>query len=227
MRKLICRSLIMLVTFALALPLLAQNSGGQLWVQAFEDRNGNAQHDANEPFLTRDVSVDLLDAGGVTVASGTLDGAPYANLGYVGFLNLDPGTYTVVISSPSLTPTTPDHVDVTITSNALPVTVLYGAQRGANVEAAAASSSSSLLDSELARVALSGFAALVVIGVMAFLGVVIYALVLRRRYQAEMVRYTTGSMRAVRADQTGEVRRTGTQSAARRYETAEPEDDEV
>ena len=69
----------MLLVVTLALPLLAQDSGGQLWVQAFEDRNGNGQHDAGEPFLTQGVSVDLLNADGVIVASATLDGAPYAS----------------------------------------------------------------------------------------------------------------------------------------------------
>ncbi len=215
----------MLLVVTLALPLLAQDSGGQLWVQAFEDRNGNGQHDAGEPFLTQSVSVDLLNADGVIVASGALDGAPYASRGYVGFLYLDPGTYTAVITSPELTPTTPDHVAVTITDGALPVTVLYGAQRAASVEAT--SPSSSLLNGELARVALSGFAALVVVGIMTFVGIVIYVLVLRRRYQAEMKRYTTGSMRPVRVDQTGEIAATGSPGRARGYETAAPENDEV
>ena len=131
MRKFIDRSLILLLVVTMALPLLAQDSGGQLWVQAFEDRNGNGQHDAGEPFLTQSVSVDLLNADGVVVASGALDGAPYASRGYIGFLYLDPGTYTAVITSPELTPTTPDRVDVTITADALPVTVLYGAERAA------------------------------------------------------------------------------------------------
>ncbi len=225
MRKLICRSLTLLLVVTLALPLLAQDSGGQLWVQAFEDRNGNGQHDAGEPFLTRSVSVDLLNADGVIVASGALDGAPYASRGYIGFLYLDPGSYTAVITSPELTPTTPDHVAVTITEGALPVTVLYGAQRAA--VASMTDGSSSLLNGELARVALSGFAALVVVGVMAFIGIVIYTLVLRRRYQTEMKRYTTGSMRPVRVDQTGEMGRSTLPSGAPSYETAEPENDEV
>jgi hypothetical protein len=35
-------------------PVLAQaQSGGQFCVRAFEDRNGNQQHDGGEPFLTR------------------------------------------------------------------------------------------------------------------------------------------------------------------------------
>lgn len=215
----------MLFVVSLALPLLAQESGGQLWVQAFEDRNGNGQHDAGEPFLTQSVSVDLLNADGVVVASGSLDGAPYASRGYIGFLYLDPGTYTAVITSPELTPTTPDHVAVTIADGALPITVLYGAQRAASTEAT--SPASSLLNGELARVALSGFAALVVVGIMIFIGIVIYVLVLRRRYQAEMKRYTTGSMRAVRVDQTGEIAATNPPRRSRGYETAEPENDEV
>ena len=53
----------------LVLPVLAQDSGGQFWVQAFEDRNGNGQHDPGEPFLTSGVSVDLLNADGVVMAS--------------------------------------------------------------------------------------------------------------------------------------------------------------
>ncbi len=121
----------LLLIVTLALPLLAQDSGGQLWVQAFEDRNGNGQHDAGEPFLTQNVSVDLLNADGVIVASGSLEGAPYASRGYVGFLYLDPGSYTAVITSPELTPTTPDRVAVSISDGALPITVLYGAQRAA------------------------------------------------------------------------------------------------
>ncbi len=226
MRKLICRSLTLLLVVTLALPLLAQDSGGQLWVQAFEDRNGNGQHDAGEPFLTQSVSVDLLNADGVVVASGSLDGAPYASRGYIGFLYLDPGTYTAAITSPELTPTTPDRVAVTITDGALPVTVLYGAQR-ATVTATTEGAASSLLNGELARVALSGFAALVVVGIMTFIGIVIYTLVLRRRYQAELKRYTTGSMRPVRVDQTGEIGRINAPRGARGYETAEPENDEV
>ncbi len=227
MRKFICRSLIMLLVVTLALPLLAQDSRGQLWVQSFEDRNGNGQRDAGDPFLTHGVSVDLLNADGVIVASATLDGAPDASRsrGYVGFLYLDPGTYTAVITSPELTPTTPDRVPVTITEDELPVTVLYGAQRA--TVAAANGTAASPLNGELARVALSGFVTLIVVGIMTGIGIMIYLLVLRRRYQAEMKRYTTGSMRAVRLDQTGEMRRTSETGSMRGYETAEPENDEV
>lgn len=197
---------------ALAVPVLAQENGGQLWIQAFEDRNGSGAHDAGEPFLTHGVSVDLLNAEGIVMASATLDGAPYAARGYVGFLYLDPGTYTAVINSPDLTPTTPDRVDVTITADEALVTILYGAERSAaDTPDQASGSVSALLASPLARIALSGFGALIVVGVMAFIGLLIYLLVLRRRYNAEVKRIamTTGSMRAVRVETPDDALDTG------------------
>ena len=199
--------LTLLLLIALALPVFAQDSGGQFWVQAFEDRNGNGQHDAGEPFLTRGVSVDLLNAQGVVMASATLDDAPFANRGFVGFLYLAPGKYSAVITSADLTPTTPDHVDVTITQGAAPITALFGAQKAAAAEAASNAATSSLLNSDLARIALAGFGAAGVIGVMIVIGLLIYLLVLRRRAPVDVKwTTTTGVMRAVRTDQTSETK---------------------
>ena len=160
--------------------MLAQDSGGQFWVQAFEDRNGNAQHDPGEPFLTHGVSVDLLNADGVVMASGTLDDAPYASRGFIGFLYLAPGKYSAVITSADLTPTTPDRVDVTITPGRCPGHGALRRAEGGSGGRRLRQAASSLLNSELARIALSGFAALGVVGVMVVIGLLIYLLVLRR-----------------------------------------------
>lgn len=183
---------------SLALPVFAQDSGGQLWIQSFEDRNGNGQRDAGEPFLTHGVSVDLLDADGVVVGSGTLDGAPYASQGFIGFLYLAPGKYTAVISSPDMTATTPDRVSVTITAGAAPVAVNYGVQIAAPAETTTnAASTPTVLNGEVARIAIAGFGAMLVLGLMSLIGVGIYAFVLRARYRADVRRTTTGSMRPV------------------------------
>lgn len=210
------RTFFLALILVMALPLgwaLAQDSspatGGQFWVQSFEDRNGNGAHDPGEPFLTRGVSVDLLNAGGVVMASGTLDDAPFASRGYVGFLYLAPGEYTAVINSPDLTPTTPQRVDVTITEGAAPVTALYGAQRAAAVETAPGAASPFALKGDLGRIALAGFGTLVVVGIMALVGLAIYALVLRRRAPVPVRRTTTGSMRPVQVYDTGEIHQTG------------------
>jgi len=207
------RLIALTMLLVVAVPALAQqtNEQGQFWVQAFEDRNGNGTHDPGEPFLTSGVSVDLLNADGVVMASGTLDDAPFATQGFIGFLYLAPGNYTAVITSPELTPTTPDRVDVTITQGEPPVSFLFGAQRAAASEPAATNPVTTLVDPQVARVALAGFGAMVVIGVMAVIGVVVYVLVLRPRRPVApptTTRTTTGSMHAVRVDETGEVRQT-------------------
>lgn len=201
----------LLITFLLVLMLPAAamhaqpQGGGQFWVQAFEDRNGNGTHDGGEPFLTSGVSVDLLNSDGVIMASGTLDDAPFASRGFIGFLYLEPGTYTAAISSPDLTATTPERVEVEVTDSDTPITVLYGAQRGTLTEANAQTAAGGMvLNGELARLALSGFGALVVVGIMVGIGVLVYVLVLRRRAPVDVKRTTTGSMRAVRVDETGE-----------------------
>ncbi|MCC6805350.1 MAG: hypothetical protein IT319_20895 [Anaerolineae bacterium] len=209
-RTLLLTIVLLVVCVVPALQAAAQDSGGQVWVQAFEDRNGDGVHDPGEPFLTSGVSVDLLNADGVVMASGTLDNAPFASRGYVGFLYLSPGNYTAVISSPDMTPTTAARVDVTIVQGAAPVTVLYGAQRAALVEMPSSGGGVlTLPDSDLARVAVSGIAAIIVVGGMTILGVLVYLVVLRRRAPVPVRRTTTGSMRPVRVDQTGETRATG------------------
>ena len=203
------RIILLALALLIALPVLAQDTGGQFWVQAFEDRNGNGQHDPGEPFLTSGVSVNLLNSSGVVMASGSLDNAPYASQGYIGFLYLAPGKYSAAITSADLTATTPDHVDVTITQGAAPVKVMFGAERAGAVETTAASNAApSIFNTQVARLAISGFGALIVVGVMVFLGLLVYVLVLRRRAPRDVKRTTTGSMRPVRVDQTAEMRRT-------------------
>lgn len=187
-----------ILIYVLPLAAFAQDTGGQFWVQAFEDRNGNAQHDAGEPFLTRGVSVDLLNADGIIMATGKLDDAPYASQGYIGFLYLSPGSYTAEITSPDLSPTTPQRIEFTIEQGASqPVKAMFGAERAAAETAATPISTSPLLNSELARIALAGFGGLLVVILMGALGLVIYALVLRPRAPKD-VRRTTGMVPAVR-----------------------------
>lgn len=214
-RTILLAFVLALALAALMLPAAAQDSGGQFWVQAFEDRNGDGVHDPGEPFLTSGVSVDLLNADGVVMASGTLDDAPFANRGFIGFLYLAPGNYTAVIRSPELTATTSDRVAVTITDGGTPITAMYGALRTAPAETTDSSGGAALAlpNSDLARVAVAGIGAIIVVGGMAALGVLIYLVVLRGRAPVPVRRTTTGSMRPVRVDdvprKTGELRRTG------------------
>jgi hypothetical protein len=200
--------------FGLALPAQAQ-TGGQFCVRAFEDRNENGLRDPNEPLLTRDVVVNLLDGDGVTVASGVLENSPTAAQGILCFQRLPAGQYSAVVTSADFTPTTPTTFSAAVSESGQPVVVEFGGQR---IDAApiapppAADDSSDLL----LRVGLALGSALCVTLGMVLLGVLIYVAALRRPPTRPAGMTTTGLMRAVEVsgapessstDDTGPVRR--------------------
>jgi hypothetical protein len=201
---------ILILVLAIVNTAFAQQTGGQLCVRSFEDRNGNGKLDAGEPLLTRGVSVNLLDAGGITVASALLDESPTAAQGVVCFQFLEAGQYSVLVTSADFTATTPATVTTTIEEGSLPTVVEFGGQR-AGVPTVAAGGSSTIApqdEDSVARVVISALGALVVVGGMVFLGVIVYALAFRGRrpppHAALDPRTTTGSMRAVQTRDTSE-----------------------
>ena len=166
-------------------------SGGQFCVRAFEDRNGNGTLDSGEPLLTAGVSADLLNAENVIVASALLSDSPTAAQGVICFQFLAPGQYSMILTSPEFTPTTPNTVTASISDGTLPTVVEYGGQRMAlePVEAAP-QKSGSILDNlgtlatqdrdTLARIVISLLGTLVMVAAMIILGSLIYLVFLRR-----------------------------------------------
>jgi hypothetical protein len=120
----------------------------------------------------------------------------------IGFQYLEPGRYTVVITSPDLTATTPDTIETTIEAGTLPTVFEYGGQRDAAPAAGSGELSEVAVSEEreqTARLALAGAGAAVVIGGMTLLGLAIYALMVRssrprRGVARTMSGVTTGSM---------------------------------
>lgn len=184
--------------YALLLALLygtavAQNDGGQFWVQIYEDRNGNGVRDGGEPLLTRDVAVNLLDDEGVVIASALLDESPNATQGLIGFQYLTPGEYTVVITSPDYAATTEVSFTRTIETDTTPTVVEFGGQRLDAVGNTATNAPHGLFGlpiflgerTQVARVALSLLGAIVVVGLMTALGLLVFSLTIRRRQHQE------------------------------------------
>lgn len=200
---------ILILLLAIAGAVAAQ-SGGMFCVRAFEDRNANGTLDAGEPLLTRGVSVNLLDAQNVTIASSLLDQSPTAAQGVVCFQGLAPGQYTMSITSADYNATTPAIMTTSISANDLPVVMEFGGQRPA-AQITATPAASAALDREMvARIVVSGLGALVAVAGMAFLGVIVYALAFRPRRAAPAApdpRFSTGSgsMPAVRVRDTSET----------------------
>jgi hypothetical protein len=185
----------------------AAQSSGQLCVRAYEDRNSNGKLDGGEPVITKGVAVSLLDARNVIVGSALLDTAPNGAQGVMCFQGLTPGQYTVSMSAPDYSATTAESITTTITASGLLTVVEYGGKPLAAPASATNTATVPLDQRELiTRLVIAGVGTLVVITLMGFLGVIVYALAFRRRAQpAASMRVTTDSMAAIR--KTGEVRR--------------------
>lgn len=197
------------VLFLFLMPglLLAQSSGGQFCVRAFEDRDSDGQRDADEPTLTRGLSINLLDANNITVASTLLEQSPTADQGIVCFVNLATGQYTISVTSAEYNPTTPTSLTTTISADAVPTVVDFGGRPTVASETPQPISSSPVADTDrdqLLRIVLAGLGALVVIAGMGILGVLIYLIAFRRRPQPD-TRRTTGSAAVVKTGQTPKV----------------------
>ncbi len=178
----------------------AQESGGQLWVNVFEDRNGNGQRDGGEPLVTRGVSVNLMNQEGVVIASALLDDSPNAARGLIGFQRLPPGTYTVVVTSPDLTPTTSDTFTETIEAGGLPTVLNFGGPRATAETTPAEVGGVDPERDQIARIAIAGLGALIVMGAMTVLGLIVYMILLRRRFAGEARMTSTGISRVITVD---------------------------
>lgn len=189
-----------------ALPVLAQ-TGGQFCVRAFEDRDGNGEWAGAgvEPLLTSDVAVNLLNADGVVVDSGLMENSPTAAQGTLCFRFLPAGQYTAIITSGALTPTTPMSISAAVSETGEPVVVMFGAQIDTAAVGTAAETADAVgSEDQILRLALSAGGALMTMLGMAGIGVLVYALYLRRpRANLSMVTTTgTGSLPPVTPDDT-------------------------
>lgn len=171
-------------------------SGGQVCLRSYADRNANGIRDAGEPFLTRGVSANLLDAGGVIIASALLDDSPTAAQGVICFQFLPDGQYTLLVTSADYNATTPTSFTAQVSSGALPVVVEFGGAPVGLPTAPAAAPAAGFTPAQqralLERVIVSALAAL---GVMAFtvmVGVFVYLFGLRPRLR-RLAYTTTGS----------------------------------
>lgn len=204
------RGLLILMVLGGMIGVTAAQSGGQFCMRAFEDRNSNGTLDAGEPLITRGISVNLLDAQNVTIASALLDQSPTSAQGVVCFQQLPAGQYTMNITSADYTSTTPTTMTTALADGDLPVVMEFGGRRAAALVTPTPVPTNGGLDRDsLARIVISALGTLVVVAGMVVLGVFIYALVFRQRKppitDAMDPRRTTGSMSAVRARDTSEI----------------------
>jgi hypothetical protein len=185
--------------------VVSAQSGGQFCVRAFEDANANQRLDAGETLLTRGVSVNLLDASNITIASALLDQSPTAAQGVVCFQFLPAGQYTMSISSAEYKATTPSSMTTTVSDSGQPTVMEFGAQPISLAPLATPVSGGGAAlsgdQAQAARILIAAFATLVVVIGMIILGVIVYLMTIGRRQPAPAdTRRTTSSMAAVKPD---------------------------
>jgi hypothetical protein len=175
----------LLLSLFLAGVSFAQSSGGQICVRAFEDRNGNASQDANEPPITRGISATLGDAQGVIIETAMMETSPNASGGTLCFQRLAAGQYTVRVASADYNATTPNEFVTAVSDTGVPQVFPFGGQV-IPLEVVPSSNTSgdlSLSPAEqqafLARLVFAGIGAIVIMGAMSVVGALIYFFVLR------------------------------------------------
>ncbi len=185
--------------FCLMLPAAAQTSGGQVCVLAFEDRNGDGEPAANEPRITRGISITLADEQGIIIASGLMEDSPTSASGNYCFQRLEAGQYRLRIASADYTPTTPTEFLTAVTGTDVQVFEYGGQLIPVSTTTTTTSGETDLTLSEaeqrslLTRLLISGGGALLVMAAMGVIGAILY-FVFGRRSPAPAAAYSTGSM---------------------------------
>lgn len=185
-------SLVVVLMLGSGLSLVAQSQdSAQICVRLYEDRASLGTLDAGDPFITRDVGINLADTNGVIIQTALIDDAPQGSSGRVCFTALAPGQYTVSVVSAAYTATTDSVFVTSVGTSAVPLVFDVGMQRIPIAPVSDAATDSTLLSPPQARFALervfvAGLAALVMTLVMIAVGAVIYVLFLRRKPQPAM-----------------------------------------
>lgn len=177
------------VAFGMNAALAAAQSqeNAQICVRLFEDRGELGVLDAGDPFITRDVGVNLANAEGIIVQTALIDDAPQGSSGRVCFARLPAGQYTVSVASAAYEPTTDSVFVTTVGTSAVPVVFDVGMQR-LMIEVpppppVIGPLTAADLRFALERVLVAGIGATVVVAVMTAFGIGLYVLFLRPKPQ--------------------------------------------
>jgi hypothetical protein len=178
---------LVLVVGASATLAQAQNNA-QACVRLYEDRGRSGTLDAGEPFITKDVGVNLANDQGIIIKTALVDDSPQASSGLVCFTQLEAGQYTVSVASAAYSPTT-DSVFVTaVGESAVPLVFDVGMERITTSLPTPEGGTGVLTPSQarnaLERVFVAGIGSLFAVVVFAAIGAVLYVTILRPRVRA-------------------------------------------
>jgi hypothetical protein len=178
----ITRAMLLVLWVCVAHSTFAQGNG-QVCIKAFDDRNANGVLDAGEPFIVRDIGVNLANADGIIIQTALLEDSQTASGGIVCFSQLTPGQYTLQMASATYNPTTTSAFVTTVSDTSIPQVFDFGAQVIVTTLPTVADTSGTLSQSQLRytleKVFIAGVAAALVIAVMTIVGTLLYVVLLR------------------------------------------------
>lgn len=167
--------------------LQAQTSGGQICIRAFEDRNGNAQDDTNEPRIQRRLSATLANDIGVIIDSAFMEDSLNSAAGTLCFQRLVAGQYTLRIVSAEYIFTTETEFITAITDTGIQTFSVGGQLIVSSVPIVADNGDLQLSSAEqqnlMTRLIFAAIGGAIVIGAMAVVGAFIYLIFMRRSAQ--------------------------------------------
>ncbi len=184
--RLVVLSLV-IVGLSLSAPRAQAQDNAQICVRLYEDRGERGVLDAGDPFITRDVGVNLANAEGIIIETALIDDAPTGSSGRVCFARLPAGQYTVSVVSAAYEPTTDSVFVTSVGGSAVPVVFDVGMERLMVELPPPTPALGTLTPAELRfaveRVFVAGIGSAVVVAVMLTLGIILYVLFLRPKPQ--------------------------------------------
>jgi hypothetical protein len=162
--------------------LVLAQTGGQVCVRAFEDRNANGQQDNNEPYITRGISATLASGEGIIVGTALIEDSPNAANGMLCFQRLAAGQYSIRLVSADYSATTPSEFVTAVTETGIPPVLDFGGQMIASAPVVDPQAQA-LARQELQayRLLSAGIGGAIAIAVVGLLGIFVYLIFMRRR----------------------------------------------
>lgn len=186
------KTLITLLTFICSLfvihAVMAQ-SGGQVCIRSFEDRNTNGVLDAGEPLLTRGISANLINDAGITIQTALLDDSSRAAQGIMCFQFLEAGQYTISLASADYNPTASNAFPANVTATSIEI-FDFGASLAISEapltaeelsQQATQARQGQISAAQVGRIFIAAAGGAIAFGVFTVLGVLIYAIFIRPR----------------------------------------------
>lgn len=162
----------------------AQDANGRFCVRLFEDANNNTVQEAGEPSVTQGIAADLRARGSeVILQSILIQNAPDARRGEICFDNLELGQYEIQLTSASYEIPAGDNTVFTELTETQPVIIsVYGvAPRPVSQTSVDRGDDDVDRDEVLERALVSFAGSLVAMAIVAFIGIIVYVVMLRPR----------------------------------------------